>query len=84
MGQDVNATRSLTDFIKLRASELGFSKVGIARAEKLAGEGTRLQEWLAQGYHGTMSWMGRNISKRVDVRELVPDAEQPIQPGPAG
>jgi epoxyqueuosine reductase len=78
MGQDVNATRSLTDFIKLRAGELGFSKVGIARAEKLAGEGSRLREWLTRGYHGTMSWMGRNISKRVDVRELVPDAQSVV------
>ncbi len=70
--------RSLSENIRLRASELGFAKVGIAKAEALTEEGTRLREWLGRGYHGTMEWMARNLEKRVDPREIVPNAKSVI------
>jgi epoxyqueuosine reductase len=59
-------TGQLTDAIKRRARELGFDKVGVARAEALAGEGARLGEWLGRGYAGTMRWMERSADKRAD------------------
>lgn len=66
--------RSLTELIKRKGLELGFSKIGIARAEVLEEEGAGLREWLARGYAGTMSWMEKNPEKRVDVMKIVPNA----------
>jgi epoxyqueuosine reductase len=60
--------------IKERALAEGFHKVGIVRAEPLAEEAPRLREWLARAYHGEMSWMARDVEKRLDPRELFPDA----------
>ena len=60
--------------IKERALAEGFHKVGIVRAEPLADEAPRLREWLARGYHGEMSWMARDVEKRLDPRELFPGA----------
>jgi epoxyqueuosine reductase len=66
---------SLTENIKRQALQLGFSKVGIARAEILSEEGRNLQEWLDRRYHGTMDWMARNFDKRVDIRKVLPGAK---------
>jgi epoxyqueuosine reductase len=60
--------------IKERALLEGFHKVGIVRAEPLAEEASRLKEWLARGYHGEMSWMARDVEKRLDPREIFPQA----------
>jgi epoxyqueuosine reductase len=60
--------------IKERALLEGFHKVGIVRAEALADEAPRLKEWLARGYHGEMSWMAREVEKRLDPRRIFPQA----------
>jgi epoxyqueuosine reductase len=65
---------NLTVAIKERALLEGFHKVGIVRAEALADEAPRLNEWLARGYHGEMSWMARDVAKRLDPREIFPQA----------
>ena len=64
--------------IKERALYEGFSKVGIAGAVSLASEGRRLREWLARGYHGEMSWMARDVHKRIDPREIFPQARSVV------
>jgi epoxyqueuosine reductase len=69
---------TLTHKIKSRARELGFSKVGIARAEELSAEGTKLREWLGRRYHGTMDWMAKNVDKRVDPRLILPNAQSVV------
>jgi epoxyqueuosine reductase len=60
--------------IKSRALFEGFHKVGIIRAEPLDEEAPRLKEWLAHGYHGEMSWMARDVEKRLNPLELFPQA----------
>ncbi|HKS09230.1 MAG TPA: tRNA epoxyqueuosine(34) reductase QueG [Pyrinomonadaceae bacterium] len=60
--------------IKERALAEGFHKVGIVSAEPLDEEAPRLKEWLARGYHGEMSWMARDVEKRLNPRELFPQA----------
>lgn len=60
--------------LKERALAAGFHKVGIIRAEPLAEEAPRLKEWLARGYHGEMSWMDRDVEKRLNPRTLFPEA----------
>jgi epoxyqueuosine reductase len=64
----------LTAEVKRRAFELGFEKVGVVRAEALTDERARLEEWLARGLHATMGWMERDVARRTDPRELLPEA----------
>jgi len=64
----------LTAEVKRRARELGFQKVGVVRAEPLADERARLEEWLARGFHASMAWMERDVARRTDPRELLPGA----------
>lgn len=78
MGIEMKTPHALTGFIKEKARELGFSKVGIARADALTEEGARLTEWLSQGYQGTMAWMQKDPEKRADVRRIVPGATSVI------
>jgi epoxyqueuosine reductase len=69
---------SITNLIKSQAIKLGFSKVGIARAESLTEEGGRLREWLAKAYHGTMQWMEYEIEKRVDPCLVFPQSKSVV------
>jgi epoxyqueuosine reductase len=64
--------------IRRRAVELGFSKVGIARAEALSSEHERFEEWLRRGYHGEMNWMARDPAQRTDPRRLFPEARSVV------
>ncbi|MDQ3633398.1 MAG: tRNA epoxyqueuosine(34) reductase QueG [Acidobacteriota bacterium] len=65
----------LTKLIKQKAIEIGFHKVGVARAEELKTEGKHLKEWLEMGYHGEMKWLEREPEKRSDPKILFPEAE---------
>lgn len=65
-----------TTAFKEKARSLGFSHVGIARAERLTDEASRLQEWLGRGYHGSMSWMEN--PKRMDPCSVLPGARSVI------
>jgi epoxyqueuosine reductase len=67
--------QSLTKSIKLKALELGFSHVGVAKAGSLAEEGERLLKWLSSGYHSTMRWMERNIEKRIEPSRVLPNVK---------
>jgi epoxyqueuosine reductase len=68
----------LAENIKQRALFEGFNKVGIVGAESLEDEGRRLKEWLARGHHGEMSWMAREVHKRIDPREIFPQARSVV------
>lgn len=70
--------QNLTQKIKSKALELGFAKVGIARADELTEEGQRLREWLQRGYHATMDWMASNVEKRTDPRLILPNARSVV------
>jgi epoxyqueuosine reductase len=68
----------LANHIKERALFEGFNKVGIVGASSLEDEGRRLKEWLARGYHGEMSWMARDVEKRISPREIFPQAKSVV------
>lgn len=68
----------LTERIKKLAKKIGFTNVGIARAEHLSDESVHLTEWLARGFHGTMGWMERNAEKRHDPRKVLPGARSMV------
>ncbi len=67
-----------THLIKEEARRLGFSFVGIARAERLDEEARRLEAWLNAGKHGKMAYMANHFDKRVDPTLLVPGAKSVI------
>lgn len=74
-------TASLTGAIRRRASELGFQKVGIAKAESPLEDGARLDDWLGLGYHGTMAWMSKRKGKRADIHNYFPEARSVVAVG---
>ncbi len=67
-----------TNIIKEIARDLGFSSIGIARAEHMDEEAHRLESWLNQGFHGEMGYMENYFDKRVDPTKLVPGARSVI------
>jgi epoxyqueuosine reductase len=62
--------RSITDTIRQKALEVGFSKVGITPAAALSEPLAQLREWLARGYQGEMKWIERDPEQRADPRQL--------------
>ncbi len=50
-----------------KTRELGFSECRIARAGP-ASHADLYQQWVAEGKHGDMAWMARNMEKRSDPR----------------
>jgi len=63
--------------IRNKARELGFEKIGFARAGE-APHGEALQAWLGQDFHGEMAWMAKAPERRADVRRLLPGARTVI------
>lgn len=68
-------TKNNRDLIRNEALRLGFDHVGFSRADFLEEEAPRLEQWLANNYHGKMSYMERWFDKRLDPRLLVDDAK---------
>lgn len=69
---------SNTKKIKQKALELGFSAIGISKADFLENESKQLKEWLNNGNHGEMQYMENHFDKRVDPRKLVDGAQSVI------
>ena len=67
-----------TDLIKQEASRLGFLSCGISKAEFLEEEAPRLEQWLTNNMHGSMSYMENHFDKRLDPRLLVPGAKSVV------
>src|ERR1041384_1011887 len=71
-------TSQNTQFIKSTASSLGFTFCGISKAEFLASEAPRLEEWLKRNYQGEMRYLENYFDKRLDPTLLVPGARSVI------
>lgn len=65
----------IKEAIAQKAIELGFSKVGIAKAET-GDEAERIQEWLELGYQADMDWMSN--PKRQDITQVMADVKSVI------
>jgi epoxyqueuosine reductase len=63
--------------IRQRAMELGFDRIGFARAD-LADPERRLRAWLDRGFHAGMGYMASTAAEREDPRRLVPGAKTVI------
>jgi len=71
-------THISSQLIKSIAADLGFSYCGISKAEFLADEAPRLEEWLKRNYQGKMSYLENYFDKRLDPTLLVPGAKSVI------
>jgi epoxyqueuosine reductase len=69
---------SIEDKIIQRAKELGFIDCGFSKAEKLESHENTYKDWISQNYHGEMSYLERNIDKRLDPTLLVENAKTVI------
>ena len=72
------AKRSLEEQIRARALSAGFDKVGITRAEVPAEASRELEEFVARGLHGTMTWMADTLARRMQPRAMWPEARSAI------
>ena len=74
----MNSLQKHTRFIKETATTLGFEQCGIAKAQKLDEDATRLENWLNKGMHGSMQYMENYFDLRIDPAKLVPGAKSVI------
>ena len=74
----MNQLQKYTSLIKQKASELGFSYCGIAKAEILNEDAKRLEAWLNKNLHGKMQYMENHFDLRIDPTKLVPGAKSVI------
>jgi len=70
--------KELSLFIKNEASALGFFDCGISRAEFLKEDSERVEQWIENGHHASMSYMERNREKRYNPELLVEKAKSVI------
>ena len=70
-----------SESIKKKAKELGFQKVGIAKAESTPKEKADLESWLKQGRHATMEWIVKRKNERGDIHTYFPEARSIISVG---
>ena len=60
------------------AKEVGFDLVGVVRAEHIAEEHNRFNEWLLDGNASSLDYLSRNIEKRFDAALLVEGSKSVI------
>jgi len=68
----------ISELIKNKAKSLGLLDCAILPAEFLVEEQSHLQSWLANGMHGEMDYMARNVEKRLDLQKLFEGAKSVI------
>lgn len=71
-------TTYITQQLKLKAYESGFTFIGVSAADKMEEESRRLEAWLKAGYQGKMSYLENHFDKRTDPRLLVPGAKSVV------
>ena len=71
----------LREMLEKRAEELGFSAIGVARADAAPRTAERLKEWLASGAHGDMIWMEETAERRGSPAGLWPEVRSVISLG---
>jgi epoxyqueuosine reductase len=77
----VQKANSLSVLIKEKAAELGFDLCGIAASRPLMERGKILADWCSSGMNGEMSYLARDIDKRINPESLVSDAKSLVVTG---
>src|SRR5215216_6831850 len=62
--------------IKAKSKQLGFILAGVTTPDPPPHFAT-FEQWLAQGYHGTMDYLATELSRarRADPREILPECK---------
>ena len=68
----------LTGFIRQEAKSMGFFDCGISKVELLKEDSQKVEQWLENGHHASMSYMERNREKRYNPALLVEHAKSVI------
>ncbi len=76
-----DTTTGLRRFLDADARRLGFDAVGVTVAAENALAAGRLDAFVANGFHGTMGWMGNTAQRRRSVAALWPAARSVIVVG---
>ena len=61
-----------------KAKAVGFDLIGFAKADVLGKESEQLERWLENNYQAGMDYMEKNVDKRKDVKNILPDAKSVI------
>ena len=73
---------SFTSFqIKEKARELGFQKIGIAKAKECPVDQNNLNTWLEEDRNGTMVWINNRKEERGNLFNYFPEAKSVISVG---
>ncbi len=67
--------------IKEKVKQLGFQKVGIARAREYPEDQRNLNLWLEEGRNGTMEWINTRKEERGNLFNYFPEAKSVISVG---
>ncbi len=70
--------QSLSDSIKQKSKELGFSDCGISEAVFLEEDAQRVEKWLNEGHHGNMKYLENNREKRYNPALLLENTRSVI------
>ena len=70
-----------SEYIKEKAYDLGFHKVGITNATQTKKEQKNLETWLLQKKHGEMKWLEKRKSERGDIFNYFPEAKTVVSLG---
>ncbi len=73
--------RQLSVLIKKKSAELGFDLCGIARSEVLSEDGTVFKKWCETGMNAGMSYLQKNIEKRINPGLVLEEARSLVVAG---
>jgi len=78
---DTSVEKNNSRLIKEYAAEIGFDLCGIAQARSLDEHREILKRWALTGMNADMTYLGQNVTKRIDPRILLPGAKSVIVTG---
>jgi epoxyqueuosine reductase len=76
-----SADKKLSVLVKQKAHDLGFDLCGIAPSGNLSSHKPIIEEWCASGMNGDMSYLGRDVDKRINPELLYPGTKSVIVTG---
>ncbi|MEM6474761.1 MAG: tRNA epoxyqueuosine(34) reductase QueG [Pseudomonadota bacterium] len=79
--ETIPSVEPLARRLEAQSRALGFAACGIASAAEDATRARRLEEWLGEGYHGSMEWMETRLEHRRSPQSLWPAARSVIALG---
>ena len=70
-----------TQFIKAILKYIGFTHIGISQPEILTKERKYLNEWISNGFNGSMQWLKKGQEGRGDIFQYFPEVKSVISVG---